>query len=118
MNKIIVHPGDGINFPKIGDYIKINLMIWDANKNVMFECKDANEEICIDIRFKSQESNLLTDLEDLIGEMSLYEKCLLIVDKTCERSLRESELIKEFLKISKEITFEIQIVDINKYPHN
>jgi hypothetical protein len=117
MNKIIEHPGNGVDFPKIGDYVKLNLVIYDTNRNILFNSKEITHKSCLEIRYKTPESNFLTELEDLIGEMSLYEKCLLIMDKSNERSLIESELISELVKNYKEITFEIEIVDINKNSH-
>jgi hypothetical protein len=114
MNKIIIHPGNGIDFPKQGDYVKLNLIIYDTDKNKIFDSKLFSEEKCMEIRYRCPESNVLTVLEDLIGEMSLFEKCLLIVDKSCENCLIESELIRELANKNKEIMFEVEVVDINE----
>jgi hypothetical protein len=74
MIKNILHPGNGIDFPKKGDYVKINLMICTPDRISLF---DSNKLNGIEIRFNCKESNILTELEDLIGEMSLFEKCSL-----------------------------------------
>jgi len=118
MNKIIIHPGNGIDFPKQGDYVKLNLTIYDSHKNKIFDSKLFSEEKSMEIRYRSPESNVLTLLEDLIGEMSLFEKCLLIVDKSCENCLKESEYIRGLANKTKEITFEVEVLDINKNSYN
>jgi hypothetical protein len=118
MSKIIVHPGNGVDFPRMGDYVKLNLVVYDSDRNLLFESKELSEEKFLEIRFRTPEGNFLTDLEELIGAMSLYEKCLLTIDKTNEKIMLESEVIKDMVKNNKEIIFEVEIVDINKNSHS
>ena len=117
MTKIIVHPGNGVDFPKNGDYVKLNLAVYDSDRNLLFDSKLFSKQKCMEIRFKTSQSNFLTELEDLIAEMSMYEKCLLIIDKSNDKSLLESKLINDLLKNKKEIIFEVEIVNISKYSH-
>ena len=37
MSSSILHPGNGINYPKKGDYVKINLQMKDSNDNIIFD---------------------------------------------------------------------------------
>ena len=39
MTKIIVHPGNGVDFPKNGDYVKLNLAVYDSDRNLLFDSK-------------------------------------------------------------------------------
>lgn len=88
MIKTILHPGNGINFPLKGEYVKIHLLIMDNNKQIIFDSKLYPREM--EIRYMSEESNLNEEIEELIGEMSLYERCCL--EKTSEKIIYEIEI--------------------------
>ncbi len=37
MSLSVLNPGNGINYPKNGDYVKINLQMKDSNNNIIFD---------------------------------------------------------------------------------
>lgn len=115
MNKHIIHPGNGINFPKKGDYVKINLLIYDSNKNILFD-NQKNDNKCLDIRYDCLDSNIIKELEELIGEMSLFEKCSLEINHL-ENKNEEYENFIELLNKHNKLIFEIEIVDISSFSH-
>ena len=53
MTSCILHPGNGINYPKKGDYVKINLQMKDPNENILFDCE---------IRYFTNESNMFSSI--------------------------------------------------------
>ena len=55
-------------------------------------------------------------LEELIGEMSLFEKCSLEIDKSYLPNIT-SKQIKMLLEQYQKIIFYVEIVDISKTPH-
>ncbi len=112
MIKSILHPGNGIDFAKKGDYVKFYLLIFDNNKNVLFNS-------LLEIRSECLECNLINALEELITEMSLFEKCQLEIEnnkETIENNYYQSEIIKEIFTNNlgcNKITFEVEILNIN-----
>lgn len=116
MIKNILHPGNGIDFPKKGDYIKFNLEVFDKDGKEVFNSANTKG---LEVRFNSNESFLMKELEDLIGEMSLFEKCSLEIDgskvKADHKGLNES--IYELLQTKGKLIFEVEIVNISKISH-
>ena len=116
MIKNILNPGNGINYPIKGEYVKFNLLMYTSNKTLLF---DSTQTKGLEIRFNSNESNLISELEDLIGEMSLFEKCSMEVELEKIKKNNEclSDIILDLLYIHKKLIFEIEILDINKNSH-
>jgi hypothetical protein len=115
MEKFVIHPGNGLNMPQEGDYVKLNLQLMDGNGDVLFDSALSDKKFA-EIRFKTKESNMFQQLEELIGEMSLFEKTSFELDRTCIPSVN-SKQIKMLLEQYGKIIFNIEILDINKTPH-
>jgi hypothetical protein len=115
MNKIILHPGNGLDFPKIGEYVKVKLLIYNKDKNVIFDSNLTNKK-SVDIRYGCRESNILHELEDLVGEMSLFERCSMEIDESVNSSFF-SDGLNDMIKIHKKLIFEVEIENISKFPH-
>ena len=49
MEKIILHPGNGIDMPVKGDYVKINLKLKDDMGRTLFDSEKTNKKF-VDIR--------------------------------------------------------------------
>ena len=73
MEKLIIHPGNRLNIPQEGDYVKLNLQLTDGSGEMLFDSALSDKKFA-EIRFKTKESNMFQQLEELIGEMSLFEK--------------------------------------------
>jgi hypothetical protein len=106
MNKLILNPGNGITFPKRGEYVKINLTIYD-NKNITL--LDTKRFGSIDILFG--QNNYITEFEELIGEMSLFEKCSFEL-----KSTKDNDIINK-LTIGGNVVAEVEILNISNSPH-
>ena len=115
MEKVILHPGNGINIPVKGDYVKLNLKLTDANGKTLFDSSQSQKKYA-DVRYKTTEANMFDQLEELIGEMSLFEKCSLEIDKSYLPNIT-SKQIKMLLEQYQKIIFYVEIVDISKTPH-
>lgn len=115
MEKIILHPGNGIDMPVKGDYVKINLKIKDDIGRTLFDSEKTNKKF-VDVRYKTNESNMFEQLEELIGEMCLFEKCSLEVDRSYLANITCKQ-IKMLLEQFQKIIFYVEIVDISKTPH-
>jgi hypothetical protein len=115
MIKNILHPGNGIDFPRKGDYVKLNLVIFTLDRIILFDSSKLNTN-GMELRFNCSQSSFITELEDLIGEMSLFEKCTLELDVQGQYEGMQ-DLIKELLMQYKKLIFEVEIVDINKNSH-
>lgn len=115
MEKSILHPGNGINFPNKGDYIKMNFEVKDDKGNVILNSEHTKKKF-LEIRYKCTESNLFDGFEDLIGEMSLFEKCSLEVDNTKIGQINSKEIDNLLTKHNK-IIFIIEIINISKTTH-
>jgi hypothetical protein len=116
MNKTILHPGNGLDFPKKGEYVKVKLLIYDKDKNILFNSNYTKDKM-IDIRFGCRESNILLELEELVGEMSLFERCSMEIDESLNHS-GISETVLDLLKYHRKIIFEVEIIDISLFPHS
>ena len=102
MNKFILKPGNGITFPKKGDYVKCNLIMYDG-KNLIFDSKKIG-----DLKIRVGIGNIINELEELIFEMSLNEKCSLEVDR------KSINLINDKGNFSK-ISIEVEILEVSSY---
>lgn len=101
MSKTIIHPGNGVTFPVYGQFVKFNLNVIKDNKNVINNLEQV-------IRYGFQ-SNLKKELENLIGEMSLLEKCAI--------EIKDDNYYNEEGVITKSnITYEIEIINISEKP--
>ena len=114
MEKSILHPGNGVNFPIKGNYIKLSMQLFDNNHKILFDSNDTLNKFC-EIRYKTNESNMFIELENLIGEMSLFEKCSLTLtsDAINENTpLNLRNLLEKFGKI----VINVEIVNISNSP--
>jgi hypothetical protein len=110
--KTIIHPGNGLNFPTKGEYVKASLIIYDLNKKIIFD------KSFLDIRYGCNECNVIKLLEDLLGEMSLFEKCSLEIEaNSIKNSSYYTEEFMEEINKYKKLIFEIEIIDISSFPH-
>ena len=75
--KCILKPGDGLRFPKKGDYIKADLLVY----TVTSKGKIVIYEGAVVTRFRTEESSLVPELEELISEMSMFERCALEISQ-------------------------------------
>jgi hypothetical protein len=118
MERIIMHPGDGVNFPKKGDYVKLNLFVYGEGKKVIFDSKTIPEK-CVEMRYKL-EGLWLDEIESLIGEMSMFEKCSLEfkLEHYKKDNSDETKNIRDLLSYHKNIIFEIEITNISCQSHN
>jgi hypothetical protein len=103
MNKFILKPGNGITFPKKGDYLKCNLLIYEE-KNIIFDSKKIgglNLQIGI--------GSIINELEELLCEMSLNERCSLEIER------KNLSFIVDKGNFSK-ILIEVEIIEISPFP--
>lgn len=112
MSKLIINPGNGINFPKTGDYVKIQMQIKSKNNEILFNSNKINN---LEIRIGDKGSFFLPQIEDLITEMSLFEKCSIeFTNDQLKENNQFNEDFKEKLILYGKIIFEIEIIDISK----
>lgn len=111
----ILHPGNGINFPIKGDYIKLNFEVKDDKGFIIFNSEHTKKK-SLEIRYKCTESNLFDGLEELIGKMSLFEKCSLEIDNTKIGQISSNEIDNLLMKHNK-IIFILEIINISKTTH-
>jgi len=114
MEKNILHPGNGVNFPIKGNYIKLSLQLFDNDENILFDSNNTLNKFC-EIRYKTNESNMFEELENLIGEMSLFEKCSLILTSDVindNTPLNLRNLLEKYGKIH----INVEIVNISNSP--
>jgi hypothetical protein len=115
MSSSILHPGNGINYPQKGDYVKINLQMLDSNGNILFDSTLTRKKFC-EIRYLTNESNMFPQLEELIGGMSLFQKCSLELTKdNFDNSIPSTNMI-QLLNDYNKITILVEIVNISKSP--
>ena len=115
MSSSILHPGNGINYPQKGDYVKINLQMLDSNGNILFDSTLTRKKFC-EIRYLTNESNMFTQLEELIGGMSLFQKWSLELTKdNFDNSIPSTNMI-QLLNDYNKITILVEIVNISKSP--
>ena len=115
MSSSILHPGNGINYPKKGDYVKINLQMKDSKDNILFDSTLSKRKFC-EIRYLTNESNMFPQLEELIGGMSLFQKCSLELTKdNFDNSIPSTNMI-QLLNDYNKITILVEIVNISKSP--
>lgn len=118
MIKNILKPGNGIDFPSKGDFVVINLFIYTHKNIVLFDTSKTKKN-GFEIRYNCKESNLIKELEELIGEMSLFEKCSLEIQYIPKSKQNVSNLIENLLSVHKNLIFEVEIIEINKFSqHN
>ena len=91
MLKSILSPGNGVNFPKKGEYVRFKLKICDSKNTTLL----LTDKV---IRF-GYGSSIKPEIEILLGEMSLLERC------TLERTEDLNGLI-----------YEVELIDINSRP--
>ena len=114
MKTNILHPGNGINFPSKGDYVKFNMMMCDEKETVLFDSKNCEKGFC-EIRFKC-ESGYFEQIEELIGEMSLYEKCSLELDRSDLTKVKSKEIRKLIQQYNRIIIY-IEVIHISPSSH-
>jgi hypothetical protein len=107
MNKLILNPGNGISFPKHGDYVLINLCISDSNNTVLLNSKKIGG---IDVLYG--EKRFVKEFEELIGEMSLFEKCSFEINES-----GDNDVVRQLAGGIGNLNVEIEILDISNYPH-
>jgi len=111
MSKLILKPGNGINFPKYGDYVKLNILIKTKNEEILFDSKVSKNVV---IRIGN--STFLDQISGLIDEMSLFEKCSIEFNKENIAEYKECSLTEELIDLIKnkeKIFFEIEIIEIS-----
>jgi hypothetical protein len=118
MSRLIINPGNGINFPKTGDYVKISMQIKTKNNEILFNSNKINN---LELRIGDKGSFVLPQIEDLITEMSLFEKCSIEINNdhindnvNNDNNNEYNEDLKEKLTQFGKIIFEIEIIDITK----
>ena len=113
MSKLILKHGNGVNFPKSGDYVNLLIVIKTKNNEIIFDSSKIKNHC---VRIGKSGCLLLPQIEELIYEMSLYEKCS--IEFTKEMLKEEEEIFNEDfcqkLKIYEKIIFEIEIIGISK----
>lgn len=115
MSSSILHPGNGINYPKKGDYVKINLQMKDSNDNIIFDSTLSRRKFC-EIRYLTNESNMFPQLEREIGDMSLFEKrSIELTKENYDNSIPSSNMLNLLNENGKIIIF-VEIVNISKSP--
>ena len=116
MTSSILHPGNGINYPKKGDYVKINLQMKDSkNDNIIFDSTLSRRKFC-EIRYLTNESNMFPQLEREIGDMSLFEKrSIELTKENYDNSIPSSNMLNLLNDYGKIIIF-VEIVNISKSP--
>jgi hypothetical protein len=115
MSSSILHPGNGINYPQKGDYVKINLQMLDSNGNILFDSTLTRKKFC-EIRYLTNESNMFPQLEELIGGMSLFQKCSLELTKDNFDNTIPSTNMSQLLDEYNKIIILVEIVNISKSP--
>lgn len=104
MIKSIINPGNGITFAIKGDYIKFNLTITDSEGNYLVK------NLLSIVRYGYDDS-LKPEIENLLGEMSLLEKCNLeIPNENIPQIIGENKIRKD------KLIYDIQILDISSKP--
>ena len=115
MSTNILHPGNGINYPQKGDYVKINLQMKDSNDNIIFDSTLSRRKFC-EIRYLTNESNMFPQLEREIGDMSLFEKrSIELTKENYDNSIPSSNMLNLLNENGKIIIF-VEIVNISKSP--
>ena len=115
MTSSILHPGNGINYPKKGDYVKINLQMKDPNDNILFDSTSTRKKFC-EIRYLTNESNMFPQLEREIGDMSLFEKrSIELTKENYDNSIPSSNMLN-LLNVYEKIIIFVEIVNISKSP--
>ena len=115
MTSSILHPGNGINYPKKGDYVKINLQMKDPNENILFDSTSTRKKFC-EIRYLTNESNMFPQLEREIGDMSLFEKRSIELTKDNFDNTIPSTNMSQLLDEYNKIIILVEIVNISKSP--
>lgn len=113
MSKLILKPGNGINFPKQGEYVKLEITVKTKNDEVLFSSNKAKNTI---IRMGNENSNFLEPIIGLINEMSLFEKCSIEFAKENLNEYKEFNLTDELINLinkNDKILFEIEILAIS-----
>ncbi len=104
MIKSIINPGNGINFAMKGDYIKFYLTLRDSDGNYLIK------NLTKVVRFGFDQF-LKPEIESLLGEMSLLEKCNLEVpDEMIPQLNGDNKSRKD------KLSYDIQILDISLKP--
>ena len=106
----------GINYPKKGDYVKINLQMKDSkNDNIIFDSTLSRRKFC-EIRYLTNESNMFPQLEKEIGDMSLFEKrSIELTKENYDNSIPSSNMLN-LLNVYEKIIIFVEIVNISKSP--
>lgn len=116
--KTILNPGNGITFPRKGEYIKLRMRVIDQSHNILF---DSNNCDVLFFRFKMSkiliiyDDSFLTSLEEIIGTMSLFEKSLIEINN---EMIKESLILQELLKCNERICYEVEILHISNIPYS
>ena len=53
MEKLIIHPGNRLNIPQEGDYVKLNLQLTDGSGEMLFDSALSDKKFA-EIRFKTK----------------------------------------------------------------
>lgn len=103
MIKSILHPGNGITFAAKGDYIKYKYSIFNSNHDYLIN----NVEQIIRLWYGSP---IKFEIESLLSEMSLLEKCSL--------ELKDDSYfdVQTGIKNTETLIYEIELLDISNRP--
>lgn len=113
MSKLILKPGNGVNYPKQGYYVKIHLVIKSKTNDILY---DSNRVSILEFRIGDNYSNLIEPIADLIAEMSLFEKCSIEFSKENQNDFDRYNLtdnLVDLINQHEKIFFEIEILDIS-----
>lgn len=114
MEKNIIHPGNALTFPFKGDYVKLSMEVKDDQGNIFFNTL-ATKRKCIEVRYEYPENNMFPELQELIGEMSLYERATLEFDLNFIDKIK-STYLKNLLNQFGKIIIEVEILNISSRP--
>jgi len=125
MNKLTIKPGNGLNSPNKGEYVKINLKISDKKGKSIF---DSTVTDGVTIRYlegnfiinstilnlKIKDNHFISELEDLIGKMTLFERCT--IELTLDMA-KQSEFLTDSFRNNNILIFDVEIVHISNFPY-
>jgi hypothetical protein len=106
MNKAILNPGNGLDFPETNDYITFNMIVFDLKGKVIQKGEQ------IKIRFKC-DYNISNEFESAIETMCLYEKSFFKLQIDNENTSNGSNSNNNS---NLQLSFEIEIISISKFP--
>jgi len=108
-----VKPGNGINFPTSGEYVRLSVLIKTDKDEIIFDTRNCKNIVA---RMGIDNSNILDPILELIGEMSLFERCSIEFNKETIEEHKNIHLTDELIDLinkNERIIFEIEILDIS-----